>query len=106
MSTFDDIAEKMIRMIERSDFEKQTMLRLIAKKDSKSQREMWLSFYRSLINRELMITIQEIPEPEKSELKAYAYSLYKDNGLTQEEAMDVCRCLVTIEYYLQKYGKE
>lgn len=106
MSVFDDMAKEMIRIIEQSDLNKQTTLNLIAKKESKSQREMWLSFYRSLINRGLMITIQEIPEPHKSELKSYAYSLYKDNGLTQEEAMDVCRCLVTIEYYLQKYGKQ
>lgn len=106
MSLFENMAREMIRIMEQSEGMKQAQLNLITKKDAKSQRMVWLAIYNDAIHRKLFKPIEDMDNEEKSELKAFAWDLCKDKGLEIDEIVNVCRCLVSIEYYLQKYGKQ
>lgn len=106
MSLFDNLAKEMVRIMEQSEPMKQAQLSLITKKESKSQREVWLAIYHNAIHRKLFKPIEDLDKQEKADLKAFGWELCKDKGLSMEEIVQVCRCLVTIEYYLQKYGKQ
>lgn len=66
-----------------------------------SMRSNWVYVYSGLVAEKKIKKIEEMADDEKDKLWEYAKELRPDiSALTKEQAKDLCRSLVTIEYLL------
>jgi hypothetical protein len=63
-----------------------------------SMRSNWVYIYSYATKRGLFNPIDKLPEDEKKELWNHAKEIGKE--LNKEQLIDLCKSLITIEYYL------